>query len=90
MAKKSETTSKEIDPRMKQIGNKIKQLRVDKGYTNYENLAWESGIGRMQYWRLESGKNFTMGSLFKVLDAHGMSLSEFFADFTEVHEKKET
>jgi len=87
MTKQKRETLKKIDPRMEQIGAKIKQLRIDKGYTNYEHMAWDSGIGRMQYWRLEKGANFTISSLFKVLDMHGISLADFFEDFTEVHIK---
>ena len=87
--KKTTIPKKEIDPRMKDIGEKIRQLRIEAGHSNYETFSWDSGIGRMQYWRMEKGSNFTFASLFRVLDAHGISLAEFFADFNEVGEKKE-
>ena len=53
-------------------------MRIEKGFTSYENFAIEHGISRMQYWRMEKGTNFTFESLLKILDAHEMSLSEFF------------
>ncbi len=88
MAKKKQNPAQELDPRLVKIGDKLKQIRLDKNLTNYESMAYESEIGRMQYWRIESGKNYTLASLFKVLDYHQISLSEFFSDFTEVHRPK--
>ena len=80
MAKKV-PPKKEIDPRALQVAQKLKTLRIEKGYTSYENFAIDKGIRRMQYWRMESGTNFTFTSLLKILDAHDMSLAEFFEDF---------
>lgn len=90
MAKKNTNESKtDINPRMKIIGDKLRRLRVEAGHSSYETFAWDKGIGRMQYWRMERGSNFTFASLFKVLDAHGMSLADFFAEFTDVGLPKE-
>jgi DNA-binding XRE family transcriptional regulator len=76
---KNETpNSKELDIRIQKIANKIKQLRIAAGYTNYEYFAYEIEMSRMQYWRLEKGKNMTLETLFTVLDAHKMSLEDFF------------
>lgn len=80
MAKKT-TPKKEIDPRALQVAQKLKKLRIEKGYTSYENFAIDKGIRRMQYWRMETGTNFTFASLLKILDAHQMSLAAFFEDF---------
>lgn len=66
------------DERIKKIAEKLRELRKKAGYTNYENFAWENDIGRVQYWRMEKGANFTMVSLLKILDAHGITLKEFF------------
>ncbi|WP_136073120.1 helix-turn-helix domain-containing protein [Candidatus Ulvibacter alkanivorans] len=55
-------------------------MRIEKGFTSYENFAVEFGISRMQYWRMEKGTNFTFESLLRILDAHKMSLGEFFSD----------
>ena len=71
---------KQLDPRIILIAERIKKLRIEAGYSNYEEFAWEKGIGRMQYWNMEKGSNITMTTLFKIVDAHGISLAEFFAD----------
>ncbi|MEM9077264.1 MAG: helix-turn-helix transcriptional regulator [Bacteroidota bacterium] len=82
MAKKQDDTQKELDPRIQVIAKKLERIRVEKGYSSYENFAIEFGISRMQYWRMEKGTNFTFTSLLKILDAHKMTLSEFFKDIT--------
>jgi transcriptional regulator with XRE-family HTH domain len=75
-----------VDERMIAISKKLKQLRKDTGYTNYEHIAWELNMGRAQYHRLEAGKNFTMETLFRILDGYGISLADFCAEFTEKKE----
>lgn len=81
MAKKSQPDKKLLDPRIQQIANKLEQIRIEKGYTSYENFAVEFEISRMQYWRMEKGTNFTFQSFLKILDAHKISLKDFFKDF---------
>lgn len=67
------------DPRNKLIADRIVELRKNAGFSSQEDFANEFGIGRMSYWRAESGKtNITTKLLFQILDAHKMSLSEFF------------
>ena len=73
MAKKSS-----YDKTSKEIGKKIKAIRIAKGYTSYENFALENDIDRKQYWRIENGQNLTLKSLIKILDIHGLSLKKFF------------
>lgn len=65
---------------IKKIAEKVKQLRIDKGYSSYENFAYENDLSRVQYWRLERGTNFTINYLLRVLEIHKLSLSEFFND----------
>jgi transcriptional regulator with XRE-family HTH domain len=69
-----------IDKRILSVGNKLKKLRNEAGYTSYEDFAFEKELNRVQYWRLEKGVNFTFNSLLKVLDAHKITVSEFFKD----------
>jgi transcriptional regulator with XRE-family HTH domain len=78
MAKKKTEKSNKLDPRIMKISEKLEKMRIDKGYTSYENFAIEYGISRMQYWRMEKGTNFTLESLLKILDAHDTTLEEFF------------
>lgn len=62
------------------IGEKVKQLRIDAGYSSAENFAFDHGLNRVQYWRVESGTaNITLNTLLLVLEIHKISLSEFFA-----------
>ncbi|MEQ9263127.1 MAG: XRE family transcriptional regulator [Owenweeksia sp.] len=74
---------KKLDPRIQAIATKLETIRIEKGYTSYENFAIEHGLSRMQYWRMEKGSNFTFASFLKILDAHKMSLSEFFEEFSQ-------
>ena len=67
-------------PLVKKIAEKVKQLRIDKGYTSYENFAYENDLSRVQYWRLERGTNFTINYLLRILEIHQLSLREFFND----------
>lgn len=76
--KKTSINAPVEDERMVKIAKKIKKLRLDAGYTNYENFAWDNEIGRVQYWRMEKGTNFTMKSLLKILDIHKLTPEEFF------------
>jgi len=80
MAKQIKKDEKKLDSRIIKIAKKLEKLRKEKGYTSYENFAIEHGISRMQYWRMEKGTNFQFESLLKILDAHGLSLSDFFQD----------
>lgn len=68
------------DKRIIAIGNQLKILRMKKGYKSYETFAWDKNLSRMQYWRMEKGTNFTMESLLKVLDAHEITLKDFFIE----------
>jgi transcriptional regulator with XRE-family HTH domain len=65
------------DKTSKEIGEKLRAIRIAKGYTSYENFALENDIDRKQYWRIENGQNLTLKSLIKILDIHGLSLKKF-------------
>jgi predicted transcriptional regulator len=67
-----------MDKRVLQIADRIKQLRIEKGYISHEFFAWEHNIPRVQYWRMEKGTNFTIRTLLRILDAHKITLEEFF------------
>lgn len=89
MAKQEKTKKiKELDPRMQQIAKKLKEMRIAEGYTSYENFTIDKGLPRVQYWRMEKGTNFQFESLIKILDAHKVSLSEFFSEFDQIEEPR--
>ena len=66
------------DPRLIDIGNRIKNLRIEKGYSSAEIFAYEHELNRVSYWRMERGSNLTLSSLLRILDIHKLSLQEFF------------
>jgi len=70
----------ELDPRIVKIANKIKELRILKGYSSHESFAWDNSLNRVQYWRIEKGTNITLKTLLKILDIHNISVSDFFKD----------
>jgi transcriptional regulator with XRE-family HTH domain len=71
---------KDIDRRIISISNKIRELRIQKGYSSHEVFAWDNNLNRVQYWRIEKGTNITLKTLLAILDIHGISLSAFFKD----------
>ncbi len=74
MAKVNETEYSEL----KAIAERLKQIRKDKGYKNYEHIAFELGMSRSAYWRLETGANFELKTLIKICTLLGVTLEEFF------------
>jgi transcriptional regulator with XRE-family HTH domain len=66
------------DEVLKKIGERLKQLRIEKGYSSYEQFAWDNELNRVQYWRMESGANVTIKSILKVIEIHNLTLEEFF------------
>lgn len=63
-----------------EIGERLRKLRQERGYTSYESFAIEHSLSRMQYWRIEKGQtNITIRSLKRILDIHGITLEEFFS-----------
>lgn len=63
------------------VGDRLKQLRKEKGYTNHEVFANDIDMTRSQYWEYESGKkNITVFNLKKILNGLNIDLKEFFSD----------
>ena len=69
-----------MDERILKIADKLRRLREEKGYVSSEFFAWEHKIPRVQYWRMEKGTNFTFKNLLRILDAHQMTVKDFFSD----------
>lgn len=65
-------------PELELISERLKEIRKQKGFTNYEHIAFELGMSRSAYWRLENGANFNLKTLIKVLRLLDVSLEEFF------------
>jgi len=69
-----------INQMLIKIANKLKELRIQKGYSSHEAFAWDNNLNRVQYWRIEKGTNITLKTLITVLNIHKISLSAFFKD----------
>jgi transcriptional regulator with XRE-family HTH domain len=61
------------------IANRLKLLRKEKGYSNYEHIAFALEMSRSAYWRLEKGVNFEIKTLIKICKLLDVTLEEFFA-----------
>ncbi|MBO6522561.1 MAG: hypothetical protein JJ971_01935 [Balneolaceae bacterium] len=70
-------SSDEYDIEIEKVGKHIKKLRVDAGYTSYATFANDNDIEPKQYWRLESGYDFRLSTLLRLLDIHNITLKEF-------------
>lgn len=66
------------EPEYEAIASRLKELRKEKGYSNYEHIAFELGMSRSAYWRLESGVNFELKTLVKICKLLNITLEEFF------------
>jgi transcriptional regulator with XRE-family HTH domain len=60
------------------ISKRLKELRKEKGFKNYEHFAYELGMSRSAYWRIEIGSNFEMKTLFRICKLLEISVQEFF------------
>lgn len=69
---------KEKVPELVAVGNRLKELRKQKGFANYEHVSYELGMSRSAYWRLENGENFSLKTLVKVCKLLGVTFEEFF------------
>jgi len=68
------------EDQLKKLGERIKQLRIKKGYTSYEYFAYDNNISRAQMGRYEKGQDLRFSSLAKVANALGVTLEEFFSE----------
>jgi len=78
--KKPITKENTIEKQILNLGAKIKQLRIAKGYTNAEFFAYDHRVNRSQYGQYERGQDIRFSSLLRILEIHGLTLKEFFAD----------
>lgn len=60
------------------VGQEIKRIRIEAGYTSYEKFAIEHELDRKYYWSIEKGRNISLTYLKKILDIHQITFSQFF------------
>lgn len=68
------------EEQLTKLGQRIKSLRIAKGYSNYENFAYDHGFSRAQYGRYEQGQDLRFSSLVRVVNAFGITLQDFFKE----------
>ena len=71
---------KDQNPDLAKFAERLKELRLKKGYSNYENFAYEIGIARAQYGRYEKGEDLRYSTLIKIIKALGITPKEFFSE----------
>lgn len=59
------------------FGERIEKLRKQKGLTQ-ESLAEKAGLHRAYFWDIESGRNISIKTAYKIARALGVSLSQLF------------
>ena len=57
------STENLTEPEYIAIASRLKSLRKEKGYSNYEHIAYDLGMSRSAYWRLEQGVNFELKNI---------------------------
>lgn len=78
--KKKATRKKPVKEPSVLLGERIKQLRIERGYSSYEYFAYEHNISRAQFGRYERGEDLRFSSLVKVIKAFDISFKEFFSE----------
>lgn len=68
------------EEQLKKIGKRMRQLRKEQGYKNYEHFAFKHELNRAQYGRYENGANMSLKTFFKILKALNVTASKFFEE----------
>ena len=66
-------------PELVVIADRLKEIRKENGYANYEHIAYDLDMSRSAYWRLESGENFSLKTLIKICKLMEITLEDFFS-----------
>lgn len=69
----------ELKNELENIGIRLRELRISKGYTSYRDFANKNDIEPKIYWRIEQGiSDFKYSSLKRILAGLEMSVKEFY------------
>lgn len=75
MANKDDYTTQQLE----YLAKRLKEIRKERGFSNYEQFAYENELPRAQYGRYEKGHDLRFSSLVKILKAMDISLKDFFS-----------
>lgn len=68
------------EDQLQKLGQRIKALRIERGYTSYEYFAYDHGFSRAQFGRYEKGQDLRFSSLVRIANAFEMTLHDFFKE----------
>jgi transcriptional regulator with XRE-family HTH domain len=68
------------EEQLSRLGQRIKALRIEKGYSSYEYFAYEHGFSRAQYGRYEQGQDLRFSTLVRIVNAFGITFQDFFKE----------
>lgn len=71
---------KKSSPEINRLADRIRQLRIARGYKSSEAFALDHQLSRTHYGRWERGANITYMNLLKLAAAFGVTLEEFFSE----------
>ncbi|MGE7777759.1 helix-turn-helix domain-containing protein [Chitinophaga sp. NPDC101104] len=83
MSEKVKAKSSQPEDRQREmarlVGARIRELRIAKGYSSYEDFAYKHDMGTSQFGRYERGDTFIqLDTLVRVIDALDTNFFEFF------------
>lgn len=86
--KSTESETENLKMMLKSIGDKLIELRKQKGYLSSVDFAKDFDLPTIQYWRMEKGRtNMTLKSLHKILTIHSMNIEELFVAIAKQRKK---
>lgn len=65
---------------LKKFGERVRALRISKGYSSYDMFAYDHDINRSQWGRYETGKDVRLSSILQIVSVFDMTLEEFFSE----------
>ena len=74
-------TDAHIQKQLNELARRLRKLRQEKGFTNYETFAFDNNFSRSQISRYENGEDLKFSTLVRILDALDTTFEEFFHGF---------
>lgn len=78
--RKKSAPKEEEAPVLTAFGNRLRELRIEKGYTSQEAFAYDHGFSRVQMNKWERGYDIKLSSIDRLAKAFGITVTEFFAE----------
>ncbi len=81
--KKYGNRNKKLDEKsleIKLLAKRLKQLRINAGYTSAEIFSYDTGISRSQYSRYERGEDIRFSTIIRLCKLYGIELKDFLSE----------